>query len=450
MDSLSQPTSRLAKECKRVHFKRDSILEDVQIIEPRQQHHHRRQERQHRSQQQESTLRQGGTLSHNIPEGTNKVRNLDGVPPLFRCKSYMEIRNIISAGKGTVADIFRGYNALHWYCNAKSTSPGIIQQLLSLGIDIDALDQRTHTRGRPVIRHTALGYACRNANVKAIHTLLRNGADPSGLTKLDLPKKDIHGSPIVYPSPLQELLCQPIHGPRPGKCPWTYHLSEEDEEKDGYLDENDPESLPEFRALTRLSDLPPEKQPLCQSCAADFHIWEPWPKTEEERTAARKRRQSCYYGQIVRLGNRLKTCVQLLLNYNCSDPPVFLPGCDDPHLWSGVDYFLETFWRFFYPLAICGDGLGRFSTGDFLASPGQLTRVISQTIFAPFGEIADMLVESAGYEGEGRDIQGEARGSNRLISLIAAHPEFTSFRQGEYFDVDAQLDEARLESSTSS
>ncbi|KAI1430029.1 hypothetical protein F5Y12DRAFT_793183 [Xylaria sp. FL1777] len=438
MDPLSQPISRLTRMRKRVHFKRDSILEDVRIIETQQpypQHH-----QQHQNQQQERTRHRQRKLPHDVPKGKDKALDLDGIPPLFRCKSRSEIRNVINAGKGTIADIFQGYNALHWYCNAKSTSPGIIQQLLHFGIDIDAVDKRTHTRDGPIIRHTALGYACRNANVKAIHTLLRNGADPCGLAKAELPKKDIRGIPIVYPSPLQELLCQPIHGPRPGKCPWTYHLSEEDEEKDGYLDENDPERLPEFRALTRLSRVPSENQPLCQSCAADFHIWEPWPKTEEERTTARERRQACYDNQITLLGNRLKTCVQLLLNYNNSDPPIAFPERDDPHLWPGLDYLLETFWRFFYPLAICGVGPEAISIEDFPASPEQLSRVLSRPVFAPFGDICDMLVESAGYDDdEGSAIEGEARGANRLISLIAGHPEFSSFRQGDCLDTPRLL-----------
>ncbi|KAI0515226.1 hypothetical protein F5B22DRAFT_646802 [Xylaria bambusicola] len=370
-----------------------------------------------------------------------KVLNIEELPPLFRCKSYIEVRNVINTGKGAVADIFRGYNPLHWYCNAKSTCPKIIQQLLQSGIDINAVDQRPHNRNGPVIRHTALGYACRNANVKAVHTLLRNGADPSGLAKLDLPKKDTDGNEVVYPSPLQELLCQPVHGPRLGKCPWTYHLNDEDEEKDGYLDEEDPERLPEFR---RIAAGPSENTPLCELCADNYHIWDPWPENEEERLAARERRQSCYYGQLIRLGNRLKTCVQLLLNYNLSDPPVSFPECDDPNLWSGIDLLLETFWRFFYPIALCESSRGTSLKRDFPESPGQLTRIISKTVFAPYGEIGDMLVETAGYNGEGWAFRGEARGTNRLVSLISIHPNLESFREGEFFDADAQI-QAQLE-----
>lgn len=121
----------------------------------------------------------------------SKVPDAADLPPLFRCKSYIEIRSVISSRQGTIEDIFQGYNALHWYCNAKSTCPKIIQQLLQSGIEINAVDRRPHSRGG--IRHTALGYACRNANIKAIATLLRNGADPSGLAKLNLPRKDTNG-----------------------------------------------------------------------------------------------------------------------------------------------------------------------------------------------------------------------------------------------------------------
>ncbi|TGJ85873.1 hypothetical protein E0Z10_g2865 [Xylaria hypoxylon] len=429
MDSHPQAAHRLTRVEKRVHFQLRSVLEDVRTIG--YQAPHQQQEQQHQSQPQEHTLQQDA-LRHNIPKGKDKVLSLGELPPLFRCKTYEEICDVINTGKGAIGDIFRGYNALQWYCDAKSTSPGIIQTLLNFGIDINALDQRTRTRG-PLIRHTALGYACRNANVKGIHTLLQNDANPCGLVKSGLPHQDARGNPVVYPSPLQELLCQPTHGPRPGKCPWTYHLSEEDEEKAGYLDEDDPERLPEFRALSGLS----EDRPICQACAADYHIWEPWPETQEERAAARTRRRACYYNQIIRFGNRLKACVQLLLNYSCSDPLVAFPEYDDPHLWLGIDYLLETFWRFFYPLAICASGEGP-SKGEFPTSPEHLTQVLSKTVFTPFGEICDMLLESAGYGG--RRSAGETRGQNRLISLIAGHSEFTSFRQGKYFDVDGQLE----------
>ncbi|KAI8952105.1 hypothetical protein F4801DRAFT_589174 [Xylaria longipes] len=435
MDSRPQPTTGLRRGCKRVDFKRDSILEDIRIIEyqePKQQHRHRQRERQHQSPRQECALKQERTQSYTGSSGNNKALSLDEVPPLFRCKSCEDICDVIEAGKGAIADVFRGYNVLQWYCNAKSTSPGIIQELLRRGVDINALDKRTHKSRGPVIRHTALGYACRNANVKAVHTLLQNGADPRGLTKsatsLGLPKQDVYGNPIVYPSPLQELLCQSIHGPRPGKCPWTYHLNEEDEEKDNYLDEDDPESMPTFRAFSGLSDPLSEYGPICQLCAADYHIWEPWPETEEEKVAARERRRSCYYSQVQRLGNRLHACVQLLLNYGCSDPPVAFPECDDSHLWSGIDYLLETFWHFFHPLAICERIAVCPEKGSLLTSPEHLSQIPSRPIFSLFGEICDMLLESAGYEAKGTT--GTTRGQDRLIKLIIEHSEFSSFRQG--------------------
>ncbi|KAI0486454.1 hypothetical protein F4859DRAFT_528188 [Xylaria cf. heliscus] len=448
MNSSPQSATGPRKENKRVHFKRDSILEDIRIIESRehkQQRNHQERERQHQIQQQERTLKQEGTQSHTRPKGNDKALSIDDVPPLFRCKSSGDISDVIKSGKGAIADVFRGHNVLQWYCNAKSTSPGIIQELLRRGVDINALDQRTQKSRGPVIRHTALGYACRNANVKAVHTLLQNGADPRGPTKSAtsssrLPEQDVYGNPIVYPSPLQELLCQPIHGPRPGRCPWKYHLSEEDEEQDNYLDEDDPEKMPVFRALPGLPDAPSEYGPICCLCAADFHIWEPWPETEEDKIAARERRRACYYGQIRRLGARLRACVQLLLDYGCSEPPVAFPQCDDPHLWSGVDYLLETFWHFFRPLAIC-EGMTVFPEKDSLVriSPEFLSRIPARPVFSLFGEVCDMLLESAGYEAEGTI--GATRGLDRLIRLIAEHSEFSAFRQGEYFDVDTQLEQ---------
>ncbi|KAI0442254.1 hypothetical protein F4803DRAFT_575700 [Xylaria telfairii] len=445
MDSHPQPTTKLGRGHKRVHFQRDSILEDIRIIEPQepeQQEYHRQRERQHGLQHRERILKPRGTRSHTRSKGSNKTLNLDEVPPLFRCKSPEDICDVIKARKGAIVDVFRGYNVLQWYCNAKSTSPGIIQELLHRGVDINALDQRTRKSRGPVIRHTALGYACQNANVKAVHTLLRNGADPRGMmksaTSSGLPKQDISGNPIVYPSPLQELLCQPIHGPRPGRCPWKYHLSEEDEEKDNYLDEDDPGKVPTFRAFSGLPDTLSEYYgPICQLCAADYHIWEPWPDTEEEKVAARERRRACYYGQVRRLGDRLHKCVQLLLNYGCSDPPVAFPECDDPRLWSAIDYLFETFWHFFHPLAICEGATVFPEKNPLLPSLGNLSQISSQSSLSRFGEICDMLLESAGYEAQGPT--ETTRGQDRLVRLITEHSEFSSFRRGEYFDVDTQL-----------
>ncbi|KAI1190968.1 hypothetical protein F5B17DRAFT_427059 [Nemania serpens] len=449
MNFHPQPTPSLRRVRKRVHkrvrFKADDDLEDVRIIENReflqeQQHHHHRREQQRRRQQQHRS-QQEGNLFYSNHDVEDQAMNLEGVPSLFRCKSREEIGKVIKTGKGAIGDIFRGYNALHWYCDAKSTSPGIIEELIHRGIDINAVDQRT-TRGA-TIRHTALGYACRNANVKGVRTLLQNGADPCGLGTsgqlTGLPTQDAHGNLIVYPSPLQELLCQPTHGPRPGRCPWIYHLSEADDEKDSYLDEDDPKIMPMFRALTGRS----KNRSICRDCAADYHIWEPWPETEAEKTSARERRRSNFRSQILRLGNRLRACVQLLLDYDISDPPPSFPQRDDPQLGSGLDCFLETFWRFYYPLAVC-ESAENPTDKAFPASPGHLPHPISQPVFSVYGEVCDMLLESAGYATEGA--AWDTRGQDRLIALIVEHSELSSFEEGEYFDVDTELEQLMSES----
>ncbi|GAP83482.1 hypothetical protein SAMD00023353_0201520 [Rosellinia necatrix] len=488
MDSQPKPNTGLKRVQKRVRFKRDSILEEVRIIGGRkseQQPYCQQQEPQQQPQQQVQDARpvprQGDLRSCRKSEGRANALNFDGVPPLFRCKSSEGIRKVIRAGKGAITDVFRGYNALHWYCNAKSTSPGIIRELLRRGIDINALDQRSPARrGGAIIRHTALGYACRNANVKAVHTLLQNGADPRGEPSPSLspspklPREDRHGSPIVYPSPLQELLCQPVHGPRPGRCPWVYHLSELDEETDAYLDDDDddndddnPETEtphPAFRALPPLPDIPSHagSRPVCGECAADYHIWEPWPATEAERLSARARRRARYHAQIRRLGQRLRACAQLLLDYDLhrrSDPttttttttittttatantiiitPSGFPASDDPLLWPALDLFLETFWRVFYAVSVCeGDDSDRAT-------------------FALFGDVCDLLLESAGYSGAPATTTttttaaaaaatkgGNIRGLDRLVALVVWNAQFAAFRRGEFFDVDTQLERA--------
>ncbi|KAI8635451.1 hypothetical protein F5Y19DRAFT_482674 [Xylariaceae sp. FL1651] len=442
-----EPVVRLKRAQKKVQFKRDSILEEVRVFSNQEYQQPPPPPPPPPSPPPQQSIQNEDPISRNKPKGKGKALNISDIPPLFRCKSGAEVHDILRAGRGSIADIFQGYNALHWYSNAKSTSPSVIHALLRAGIDIDAVDRRSHVHGRgPVIRHTALGYACRNANVKAVHVLLQHGASPSGLaaraeqtpSSSPLPRRDKDGGgPIVYPSPLQELLCQPIHGPRPGRCPWTYHLSEDDEEQDGYLDEDDESTLPEFRALPGLTGVPADDRPVCQECVADYHILEPWPTTEAEKVAARERRRSRYYAQIQRLGSRIQRCVQLLLDHSCSDPPILLRDDDDPHLWSGMDYFLETSWRFLGPLAVCWREEGVVDK-EVQTPLGRLLHIPSQAVFSPFGEVCDMLLESAGYEGK-RAGNG-ARGQERLVSLIATHPDFGSFKQGEFFDVDAQLE----------
>ncbi|KAI1118950.1 hypothetical protein F5Y14DRAFT_461703 [Nemania sp. NC0429] len=458
---------------KRVRFKPDSDLEEVRIIENRESHPHRHrhrreqqqpqqqqpQQQQPQQQQPQQQQPQRGRQQHSSRQESAQFpnnqtiaiqnQNLEGVPPLFRCTSGEEIGRVIKTGKGAIEDLFRGYNALQWYCDAKTASPGIIRELLRRGIDINAVDQRP-SKHRPIVRHTALGFACRNANQKAVRTLLRHGADPGGLARsaryTELPKQDSRGGMIVYPSPLQELLGQPTHGPRPGKCPWTYHLSETDDKEDSYPGAGDLEIAPTFRALVRSSKS--KDRHVCQECAADYHIWEPWPETEEEKASARERRRSNFRSQILRLGNRLLACVRLLLAY---DPPAVLPlpQCDDPRIWSALDCFQETFWRFYFPLVVC-ERAGNPADKAFPASPGRLPHPIWQPVFSAYGDICDMLLEDVGYESKSKrnskskskSKSGRERaavGQDRLISLIAEHPELSSFKQGEYFDVDSEL-----------
>jgi hypothetical protein len=72
---------------------------------------------------------------------------------------------------------------------------------------------------------------------------------------------------------------------------------------------------------------------------------------------------------------------------------------------------------------VAEDGRG----GDVDAPLGHLLRNPSHAVlFTPFGEICDMLIESAGYEDKSREC--EIRGVERLISMIAEHPNFKIFK----------------------
>ncbi|KAI0430236.1 hypothetical protein F5Y09DRAFT_356241 [Xylaria sp. FL1042] len=452
MSSPRHPAKKRANEAKNVRFRSDASIEEVHVIkskEPVQGRHHRTQERRHGQQGHRCSTYLGDAPVKSILEGKGKdpgvARPKKGIlggkdrdpgqtilPPLFDCKSREDVLSVLDTGKGTITDTFQGYNALQWYCDAKSSSPGILRVLIDKGIDINAVDQRKHTHGSSVIRHTALGFACRNANVKAVHTLLQHGAKPCGTVRSKLPKEDARGRTMVYPSPVQELLCQPIHGPRPGQYPWVFRLTDSDEKDDQYLDDINPQRQPYFRSHIR-----PKENGVCEDCREDFHVLEPSPATEKEREEALGHRRSHYREQITFLGNRLKACLQLLISYNNPKPQPSFSASDDPTLWSGIDYLLETFWRFFFPFAVCGKMSKSFPDAEFPAPRGQLAMVLSDAVFAPFGEICDMLLDSTSYgdEKKGAAAKGE-RGVSRLVSLIAAHPERSSFMQGEFFDVD--------------
>ncbi|KAI1638420.1 hypothetical protein F4809DRAFT_649233 [Biscogniauxia mediterranea] len=373
---------------------------------------------------------------------------IDKVPLLFKCKSGDEIIHLVESGRAEVSEIYRGHNALHWYCNAKSTSPSLIETLVRYGIDINAVDQCVvSSHHNPVMmRHTALGLACRNANVKAVHTLLRLGASPFGLDRAAQPKRDAGtGKRLLYPSPLQVLLCQPIHGPRPA-CPWTYHLGERDEEGlSAYLDE-DRDALPHFRPL--LARAPPgegQQPPVCADCTRGFHIWEPWPASERDAAAWRAHRRRCWHTQVRRVGARLQRCAQLLVDYGGP-----LRRGDDPHLWTALEFLLETAWRFLGPAAVCWRDEGGEDV-DVSSRWGRLVGVPTEIAFPPFGEICDLLLESAGYgdDEEAESPAMQARGQQRLVALIAQHPDFERFKEGEFFDIDAELKSQQAEDALS-
>ncbi|KAI1434572.1 hypothetical protein GGR50DRAFT_392058 [Xylaria sp. CBS 124048] len=337
------------------------------------------------------------------------------LPPLFQCRSADEIRRVITTGQGSVTDIFLGFNPLQWYCNAKSTSPSIIKELLKFGININAVNQSRSMQG-PLIGHTALGYACRNVNVKAVNALLRHGASPHGLAALfEWPMSDINGMPVMHPSPLQELLCQPIHGLRPGRCPWVYHISGKDEADLEKLEEDELD-FPVFRDLPRFTN------PVCEDCMANY------PSPQEAKFTKNQLQRARYSRQVRRIGNRILACLRLLFRFNRPGRPLSFADCDDPRLWSGLDDLLETVWHFLGPLA------KEWSESN-LPGNGRLTHLqclsrIPPRAIKPFDDICDILIESGGYRGLAAPGK---RGQERLFALICAHPDLASFRQGESF-----------------
>ncbi|KAI0390521.1 hypothetical protein F5Y17DRAFT_444172 [Xylariaceae sp. FL0594] len=407
-----------------------------------------------------------------------------------------------------MTDVFQGYHALQWYCDARTSSPVMHSMLIKLGIDVDAVDQRadphslsSHPCGcrgpAIVVRRTALGCACRNANVKAVSTLLQHGAEARGIAPVMKKQQTRRGkggqhrlrrgerrnaaqdeTQAVYPSPLQELLSQEMHGPHPGKHVWKYHLSESDEERDAYLDEDEyGDGLPMLRSLmsshsyshdgkvpassssysiTNAFSNPGRNRNLknsmtssqvqqrkdhdgtwCAECATDYRIWEPWPESEFEEALARERRRARYFAQVERTGRRMHRCAQLLVDYHCPLPPTPLSEGDDEDYDddSAFDCFLKTVWRFLGPLAVCWrettasrEGGGGAGLGAHDTALDRIMNLPSTATFPPFGDLCDLLLESAGYAEKGSVAslllaQGRmTRGWERPVMLIAQHP----------------------------
>ncbi|KAK8125182.1 uncharacterized protein PG998_000941 [Apiospora kogelbergensis] len=281
-------------------------------------------------------------FKYNNPDGVPRDLRFTDFPAIFLANSGDEVDNYIVKRGDDVHEIFMGYNALQWHCDAITTSPSTIRALVKHGIDINALDHHKlpnpaaasadECQHPPVARRTALGYACCNGNVKAVRTLLELGADPLGdpsRLPTDVSLREKHGDDTpgsVYPSPLQDLLSKQISGPT-GVCPNKVHMDS------GHMvaDLNDKDvAFAARQGMLRMYG-PVRKEPECKLCSYGFHARElsfanRFGAHHIESIFMTYKAQTMYGEQVYLTSYRTYECNKLLCHYAYKPPTL----CSQP------------------------------------------------------------------------------------------------------------------------
>ncbi|KAK8114568.1 hypothetical protein PG999_006637 [Apiospora kogelbergensis] len=286
-------------------------------------------------------------FKYNNPDGVPRDLRFTDFPAIFLANSGDEVDNYIVKRGDDVHEIFMGYNALQWHCDAVTTSPSTIRALVKHGIDINALDHHKlpnpaaasadECQHPPVARRTALGYACCNGNVKAVRTLLELGADPLGdpsRLPTDVSLREKHGDDTpgsVYPSPLQDLLSKQISGPT-GVCPNKVHMDS------GHMvaDLNDKDvAFAARQGMLRMYG-PVRKEPECKLCSYGFHARElsfanRFGAHHIESIFMTYKAQTMYGEQVYLTSYRTYECNKLLCHYAYKPPDPLLST------WATID-----------------------------------------------------------------------------------------------------------------
>ncbi|KAK6864585.1 hypothetical protein PG990_005978 [Apiospora arundinis] len=303
---------------------------------------------------------------YNDPDGDPTKFRLRHIPRLFLCMNGNEVNDAIALHGANIKELFLGYNALQWHCDALSTSPSTIRALVKHGIDVNELDQHKLSKTAPASadkiqhppseRRTALGYACCNGNVKAVRTLLELGANPMGnlgpIGKLLRPQpseqedEDDDTTPRpIYPSPLQDLLSQRIEGPT-GYCPCKVHMSHENTTNDSTDDDVD---LPALQGMYRMYgsvDQKPECGP-CSTAYIDERYKEGYRSRGGEGVNEVANVAMVHYaGQVYFSTGRRVTCLMELLKHT---PLEEINAGHDESLPLPMDCLLRSVWYFLGP-----------------------------------------------------------------------------------------------------
>ncbi|KAK7970621.1 hypothetical protein PG988_009694 [Apiospora saccharicola] len=396
------------------------------------------------------------TRARRVPPYNNPRFRLEDVPSLFLATNDDDVQHAIVDDQADVFQVFQGYNALQWHCDAVSTSPSLIWALIEYGIDVNALDQHklppnADPRHPPIIHRTALGYACRNGNVKAVRTLLQLGANPQGSPEVPLETPSGSIPRPKYPSPLQDLLNHQLDGPT-GSCPFLIHLKDSHDTADDSDDDVPLLYQRQLRGLKRMhgpstGSVQDNVQPACAYCSYGFNVHEAARvRGTDELKAITSHAQKLYAGQLLLAGMRILKCAMLLLQYLGSNLAAEqLAKGHDATLPSPIDCLLRSVWHFLGPSMLCWRD--RFAERFHGLDPATLTRrelvqfaAQDPSVLVPdLQPWANLVIHAslASRRGSGDDdyeIVGH-KGVQRIFALLERHPMLNRFPEGQFSDV---------------
>lgn len=382
------------------------------------------------------------------PMGNAREFQLEDVPSLFLATTSDDVHNAIFEDGADIFEVFQGYNALHWHCDAFATSPSLIWALVEYGIDINALDQHklppnAGVEHPPIACRTALGYACFNSNIKAVRTLLELGANPQGSSvpldtpfgSLQLGGRNASTPRLIYPSPLQDLLSQQFGGPT-GVCPFPIHIRENHVAADD-SDEDVPQSYHGGHYV----------QPECKFCSFGFDLHGAERFGVDQLETAISCASHIYADQVYLASMRIMKCGKLLLQYMNQNPLAGqLSGGHDANLRSPIDCLLRSVWYFLGPTMMCWRE--RFAEKFYGLDPATLSRkeLVQFAARDPSVLIPDLLpwanlvlhasMASLSIPGAAFNPKiTEYQGVHRILLLLEDHPGLDQFPEGQFANV---------------
>ncbi|RYP75598.1 hypothetical protein DL771_002298 [Monosporascus sp. 5C6A] len=334
------------------------------------------------------------------PDGEDEVEP----PPLFRARSAAMVRFLVENG-ADIHEIWDGRNALHWHCDEKHTSPAIIEVLVGLGLGVDDLDEE------PTVLPAKPRRAASKANVAAVRTLLRLGADPRKPSPARQDAANAKGGPLAryhFMSPLNMFDENRIWGPK-GSCPWKFHLFPEDEERDDMVADDEENVLPVHSGLHFCHGRGRNWDSGVCNCSYAWYGEDVIGDGRDGIFDTVSKRKAVYLEQVNRVGRRLVKCAKLLLE--AGEPEV------DYDIWRDLHGILQDVTL---PIAFCygaaGGVMWDYDRGDHWP---QMLESLRDFDLAPWGELFELLVEAAPATGLGLDYKNlPGNGQDRLVHYL--------------------------------